>query len=166
MRDGNYAWNIETTCSFCLIRKEKAGNAYHKEGGRTATFVIWATGLSKNNTYDESKVGSVKEMCIANSCTGGAGPSCPAWSGWLGKGLSIDLKRAINDILRPYITKEAERLDFTIIGTSIAPSVAPSVAPLFDIDPEYDEVEQSIKRLPKSPKGLSKKQGLVKKQKK
>jgi len=110
LRDGNYAWSIETTCRYCLIRQAKIGDPRHKPGGRTSTFLVWATGLCKNGSYDESKVGVMKQMCIANSCTGGLGPSKPAWSGYIGEGLPEELRKMINDLLRPCIESEVARL--------------------------------------------------------
>jgi hypothetical protein len=121
LRDGNYAWSIETTCSYCLIRKDKMGDPKHKPGGRTSTFLIWATGLCKGGTYDESKVGGIKQMCIANSCTGGIGPSKPAWTGYIGDGLPEELRNTINDILRPCIRSEIARLGLWSVQPSNRP---------------------------------------------
>ena len=110
LRDGNYAWGIETTSSYCSIRRLKTGTGDHKPQGRKANFLIWITGMCKDGIYDANKVGRIKQMCIANSCTGGHGPSKPSWSGWLGSGISRQLKKNINDLIGPLVAQEIERL--------------------------------------------------------
>lgn len=117
LRDGNLAWFLTTqNCRYCSIRKEKTGSAEHKPGGRSVTFIVWATGLlNRLNTYDEKKVGTIKHTCIANSCTGGMGSSQTAWSGYVGDGLSQALRKQINDMIRPYIQAEIARLGLNTV---------------------------------------------------
>jgi len=113
LRDGNYAWGIQTTSSYCTIRRSKMGSANHKAGrsGRKANFLIWITGLCNGGIYDENKEGRVKQMCIANTCTDGIGASKPAWSGWLGQGISRQLKQNIRGLIEEHVKTEVERLE-------------------------------------------------------
>jgi hypothetical protein len=130
LRDGNFAWNIETTSSYCVVRKEKMGDPMHKPGGRKSTFLVWATGLCKDGVYDERKVGVIKQLCIANSCTSGIGPAKPAWSGYIGCGLSVELRKTINEMLRPCIQEEITRLGLTSANNKD-----------FDIEPETKKIK-------------------------
>lgn len=116
LRDGNYCWMINTIgCTHCEVKKQKFG-ADHKKGGRSATFLVWATGMSFSQSYDESKVGCIKQTCIANSCTGGLGSAGTVKTGYLGKGLPPEMRGKINDILRPFISTEVERLGLQMVG--------------------------------------------------
>lgn len=115
LRDGNYAWGIETSSSYCTIRRFKAGGSDHKRGGRTANFLVWITGLCKDGLYDTNKEGRVKQMCIANSCTGGHGASQPAWTGWLGDGISANLKKDIRELIAEHVQSEVERLQLHVV---------------------------------------------------
>lgn len=116
LRDGNYAWNIETNSNYCSIRKEKTGTGEHKRGGRTANFLVWITGLCKDGLYDIKKEGSVKQMCIANTCTGGHGPSKPAWTGWLGFGIGRKMRDEIRELITESVQTEAQRLSLNLVG--------------------------------------------------
>jgi hypothetical protein len=110
LRDGNYAWIIQTTSSYCALRQAKTGNGNHKVAGRKAQFLVWVTGMCKDGIYDKNKEGRVKQMCIANTCTSGMGPSRPAWSGWLGFGISRQWKQTIRVLIAPALKEEMERL--------------------------------------------------------
>lgn len=102
LRDGNYAWTIETTSLYCKLRRKKHGTPFHK--ARTATFIIWITGLCREN-YDFRKQTQMKQMCIANSCTDGHGSSKPEWS----KYLTIDFPKNLTNQLSQIIEKEIEK---------------------------------------------------------
>lgn len=133
-KDGNYKWCIETTSKYCIIRKDKSGHPFHK--GRTAEFLVYATGLnSYYNTYDEKKVGGIKQNCLANSCTNGLGADKSVRSHWLGSGLPADMKRDINNLLRPFLLSELPKLAVHMIGHD---AISIPTTPLFDYDPEYD----------------------------
>lgn len=108
LRDGNYAWAMDTDAMWCMMKNGK-------HTSRTTTFLVWATGLSMAG-YDERKVGSIKQQCIANSCTGGIGPSNAKRSTWLGRGAPRELRERINAVLRPCIAEQLPTLGVEWVG--------------------------------------------------
>ncbi len=114
LRDGNFAWIIDTSSFFCEIRHRKCGSPMHKS--RTTTFKVWATGYCRDrNVYDELKVGSIKQMCLANSCTDGFGTSKIVTSEYLGSGILQELKDELNKMLKSYIQAEIVRLQLNSV---------------------------------------------------
>lgn len=108
LRDGNWAWAIDTESLWCTLK-----NGNHKS--RTATFLVWITGLTENG-YDERKVGSIKQQCIANSCTDGLGPSNSKRSTWLGNGLPKATKTRLIAVMREAIDVQLKELGLGYVG--------------------------------------------------
>lgn len=90
LADGNWAFCIDTSSHYCVIKRDKHGTAMH--GSRTVGLIVWVTGWEpETRSFSAHKFGAIKAHCLSQRCVP-PGRNTARSRHYLGNGLPDELR--------------------------------------------------------------------------